>query len=101
MVRRPPVITRRGRRTSSRRHDRIALSASASPDGEPDRADDDPPASPRPLVRTCDGCDNDIARFAPAAQNQIYVHTVDPYRSPDPTPPIVPRTGGSQYPPSI
>jgi hypothetical protein len=52
-------------------------------------------------VRTCDGCDNDIARFAPAAQNQIYVHTVDPYRSPDPTPPIVPRTGGSQYPPSI
>jgi len=79
----------------------MALSASASPDGEPDRADEDPPASPRPLVRTCDGCDNDIARFAPAAQNQIYVHTVDPYRSPDPTPPIVPRTGGSQYPPSI
>jgi hypothetical protein len=40
MVRRPPVITRRGRRTLSRRHDRIALSASASPDGEPDRTDD-------------------------------------------------------------
>jgi len=82
MVRRPPVITRRGRRTSSCRHPalrvgdrqgqrrRIALSASASPDGEPDRTDDDPPALPRPVVRSCDGCDNDIDLFAPAAQTR-------------------------------
>ena len=51
--------------------------------------------------RTCDGCNCDIDLSGRDARNQIHVHTVDPYRSPDPTPPFVPRTGGSQYSPSI
>jgi hypothetical protein len=61
-------------------------------------------AAARILLRsggTCDGCDNDIDLSGTDARNQVYIHTVDPYRRPDPTSPIVPRAGGSHHPPSI
>jgi len=37
----------------------------------------------------CDGCDSDIDLTGPDARDQVYVHTVDSYRRPDPTSPIV------------
>jgi hypothetical protein len=49
----------------------------------------------------CDGCDSDIDLSGPGARDEVYVHTVDRYRRPDPTSPIVPRTGPSHHPPSI
>lgn len=42
----------------------------------------------------CDGCDNDIDLAGPEARDQVYVHTVDPCRRPNPTPSILPRTSG-------
>jgi hypothetical protein len=50
---------------------------------------------------TCDGCDNDIDLSGPDARDEVYVHTVDPFRRPAPVSPIVPRGGGSHHPPSI
>jgi len=49
----------------------------------------------------CDGCDGEIDLTVPDARDQILIHTVDPYRRPDPTPPIVTRSGGPQCRPSI
>ena len=49
----------------------------------------------------CDGCDSDIDLTGPDARDHIYVRTVDPYRRPDPTPPIVTRSGGPRCRPSI
>jgi hypothetical protein len=61
-------------------------------------------AAARTLMRsggTCDGCDNDIDMSGPDARDEVYVHTVDACRRPDPTPSIVPRAGGSHHPPPI
>lgn len=49
----------------------------------------------------CDGCDNDIDLAGPEARDQVYVHTVDPCRRPNPTPSILPRTSGPHQPPPI
>lgn len=61
-------------------------------------------AAARTLLQSggaCDGCDDDIDFGVADAKKQVHVHTVDPYCRPAPTPTIVPRTGGSKYPPPI
>ena len=82
----------------------LALSECLCRDKPDDRFGHNSLAAARTLLHsegTCDGCDRDIDLSGPEARDNFHVHTVDPYRRPDPTPPIVTRTGGSQSPPSI
>lgn len=82
----------------------LALSECQYRDGPDSRSGHTSLAAARTLLHsggTCDGCDSDIDLTGPQARDHVFVHTVDPYRRPAPTPPIVTRDGGPQCPPSI